>query len=69
MKGERGIGVGATFAEVFLASTSSQLDEKVADLSLQTRTRPAIEFVSGEEGPRPASSSISSSIRSLSTWT
>ena len=38
-------------------------------LSLQTRTRPAIEFVSGEEGPRPASSSISSSIRSLCTWT
>ena len=37
--------------------------------SSQTRTRPAIEFVSGEEGPRPASSSISSSIRSLSTWT
>ena len=35
--------------------------------SLQTRTRPAIEFVSGEEGPCPASSSISSSIRSLST--
>ena len=33
----------------------------------QTRTRPAIEFVSGEEGPCPASSSISSSIRSLST--
>ena len=32
MKGDRGIGVGATFAEVFLASTSSQLDEKVADL-------------------------------------
>ena len=37
--------------------------------SLQTRTRPAIEFVSGEEGPCPASSSISSSMRSLSTWT
>ena len=30
--------------------------------SLQTRTRPAIEFDSGEEGPRPASSSLSSSI-------
>ena len=29
LKGDRGIGVGATFAEVFLASTSSQLDEKV----------------------------------------
>ena len=37
--------------------------------SLPTRTRPAIEFVSGEESPCPASSSISSSIRSLSTST
>ena len=37
--------------------------------SYGTQTRPAIEFVSGEVGLRPASSSISSSIRSLSTWT
>ena len=51
MKGERGIGVGATFAEVFLASTSSQLDEKVADLPYR-------------RGPdQPSSSSLARRVR------
>ena len=64
MKGERGIGVGATFEGVYFLFFFA-----FYVLALRARTRPAIEFGSGEEGLRPASSSFSSSIRSWSTWT
>ena len=66
MKEQRGIGVGATFAGVYFLFF---FFFAFYVLALRPRTRPAIEFVSGEEGPRPASSSFSSSIRSWSTWT
>ena len=50
MKGERGFGVGATFAEVFFLFFFF-LPFYV--LALRAQTRPAIEFGSGEEGLRP----------------
>ena len=52
-----------------LVSTSSQLDEKVADPHYRHGPRQPLSSTLARRGPCPASSSISSSIRSPSTWT
>ena len=66
MKGDRGIGVGATFAGVYFLFFFFFFAFYV--LALRTQTRPAIEFGSGEEGLRPLFHSPFSFLSSFSSW-
>ena len=68
MKGERGIGVGATFAAVYFPFFFFFAFYVLAP-ALRAQTRPAIEFGSGEEGLRPQFHSPGSFLSSCSSRT